>query len=94
MHISRDDKTRMYLYRAELFDKDRGCVKYSFSPQDSNAEEYLIDIKLCRVECVYRSLLSIIIVIIYQFPMQCVNRSAKERRRILDRKKISLTSSA
>lgn len=39
MHITRDDKTHMYLYRAELFDKDRGCVKYSFSPQ---AEEYLI----------------------------------------------------
>lgn len=34
---------RMHSHRAELFDKDRGCVKYlSFSHYKINAEKYLI----------------------------------------------------
>lgn len=44
MHITQD-KRRMHLYRAELFDKDRKCVKYLSSRHlhhKINAEEYLI----------------------------------------------------
>lgn len=44
MHITQD-KWHMHLYRAELFNKDRECVKYLSSRRlyhKINAEEYLI----------------------------------------------------
>lgn len=87
MHVTRDDKTRMYLYRAELFDKDRGCVKYSFSPHKLKNILSLIYmyIELCRVECVCRSLLSISYSYqrhwIISFPMRSSCKRVKEDTR-------------